>query len=196
MIHQLFSLISTAATLYTLLCFVRLVATWFPRYAYSPPVRFLASVCDPYLDLFRRITFLRHGGIDFTPAIAITVLMGVSSISQSIVRQGSLRVGLLLAQIVFFAWTVVSSLLGILTLLIVIRLAAQLISPASTFALWAILDRSLSPLLHKVTGKLSLMYSSWTKLLVVSLIALVIINVGGDFVIKSLLVPLLAALPF
>jgi YggT family protein len=190
----IFNLISTAASIYTLLCFVRILLTWFPRVSYSSFAQFLANVCDPYLNIFRKITFLRINYVDFSPAVAIIVLSGVSSIARSFADGQIVTVGRILAAVVSVCGSIVSSILGFLVLLVIIRLIVQIFAPRSTFRLWYSLDQMLHPLLDRVSGIFG-GKQSWTASLAFGLIGLIVANMAFSFIMR-LLVTLLTHLPF
>lgn len=70
------SLIYALSDVYTMLIFVYVLMSWFPS---MPGVigdvnRFLAKICDPYLDLFRRVIPPIGGMIDISPILALFVL--------------------------------------------------------------------------------------------------------------------------
>ncbi len=53
--------------------FVRIMGSWFPEFANSTPMRFIAFYTDPYLNLFR--SFIPPiGMMDFSPIIAFFAL--------------------------------------------------------------------------------------------------------------------------
>ena len=54
----IFSVLASVVSIYTLLCFVRVMLSWFPGAEYSKFGRVLCQMCDPYLDIFRRFRFL------------------------------------------------------------------------------------------------------------------------------------------
>lgn len=63
-----------------LMIIVRAFMSFFPRIdAYHPVVRFLDSVCEPILGVFRRL-LPPMGGIDFSPILAILVIQVVASL--------------------------------------------------------------------------------------------------------------------
>jgi YggT family protein len=190
----IFSLISTAASIYTLLCFVRILLTWFPGVSYSPVARFLSNICDPYLNIFRKITFLRINHVDFSPAVAIIVMSGVSSIARSFADGQIMTVGRILAAVVSVCGSIVSSILGFLILLVIIRLIVQIFAPHSTFQLWYSLDRMLHPLFDRIAGLFG-GKQSWTARLAFGLIGLIIVYWAFSFIMR-LLVTVLALLPF
>ncbi|KAG2430491.1 hypothetical protein HXX76_010014 [Chlamydomonas incerta] len=59
--------------LYNTALIVRLVLTWFPNPP-EPLVTPLATVCDPYLNLFRGLIPPLGGSLDFSPILAFVVL--------------------------------------------------------------------------------------------------------------------------
>lgn len=79
MIYRLVSLFNQVLYLYSLVLFVYALMSWFPG-AYNTGLgRFLRKICDPYLEIFRRLP-LQFGGIDFSFILAIIVLNGARSI--------------------------------------------------------------------------------------------------------------------
>ena len=72
---RLFQLLASVISFYTMVCFVRILLTWIPSAQYSKFGRILASICDPYLNLFRGLRFLRVGMFDLSPAVALCLLI-------------------------------------------------------------------------------------------------------------------------
>ncbi|MDR3284554.1 MAG: YggT family protein [Treponema sp.] len=192
----IFSLLSSVIAIYTILCFLRVMLTWFPRTTYSSFSRFLASVCDPYLNLFRRLTFLRINYVDFSPAAAIMVLIGISSFISGVAVGQRITIGLILAQLVAMCGTIVTSILGFLILLVIIRLIVQIFAPDSGFQLWYSLDQLLHPLFDRATS----LYAgqggrpNWTANLAIGLAGLLVINWACKLVL-GILTRLLGSLP-
>ena len=85
MLQFLFQAAAGAVSLYTTLCIIRIIITWFPQINYSVFGRFLSTLCDPYLNLFGRIP-LRFGAFDFTPMLAIGALSVLSSVLANTAR--------------------------------------------------------------------------------------------------------------
>lgn len=74
------SFLATFINLYALIVFVYVIMSWFASGARGP-VRDLyvglATVCEPYLGLFRRLlprVMVGSGGLDFSPLIGLFVL--------------------------------------------------------------------------------------------------------------------------
>lgn len=68
------SFVTVFITVYLLLIFVYVLASWFrPPDSLRPVVGFLHDVCDPYLRIFRRIV-PPLGPVDVSPIIAVGAL--------------------------------------------------------------------------------------------------------------------------
>ncbi|WP_338064623.1 YggT family protein [Enterococcus villorum] len=72
-IFLLLNLLGRAVDLYTIVLMVYALLSWFPGGYQSSLGRFLAKICEPYIQLFDRLP-LRFGGIDFTILAAIIIL--------------------------------------------------------------------------------------------------------------------------
>lgn len=79
--------VSTLATVYIVLIFIRILMSWIPRMPYNRYLaaflQFVSDVTDPYLNLFRRILpMARVGGmgLDLSPIVATIVLIVVSGL--------------------------------------------------------------------------------------------------------------------
>lgn len=59
-----------AIFLYTILIAVRIIASWFPKMAYLPFIRFFGKLTDPYLNVFRRFIPPIGGRLDLSPMLA------------------------------------------------------------------------------------------------------------------------------
>lgn len=69
-------LIVSLADAYSMVLFVYVLMSWFPtgRGILADINRVLAKVCDPYLNLFRKLIPPLGGMVDVTPIIALLVL--------------------------------------------------------------------------------------------------------------------------
>ena len=131
-----FSVLSGACSVYLFICFIRVILTWVPNAQYSSFGRFLAALCDPYLSWFRRFSFLRAGMLDFSPAVAMGVLVALSSVFAQLSLQGRILFGASLATLLGVLWSIVASLLGFFILLLMIRLFVVIFWPNSSSQLW------------------------------------------------------------
>ena len=63
----------TALTIYSYLIFIWVFGSWFPHWRYQQWFRMIASVVEPYINVFRPLN-LRIGQFDLGPMAAIVVL--------------------------------------------------------------------------------------------------------------------------
>jgi YggT family protein len=71
--NTLFNLIVTLLTFYSYAIIVYILLSWFPGARESGFGQFLAKICDPYLEPFRKI-IPPLGMIDISPIVAILAL--------------------------------------------------------------------------------------------------------------------------
>lgn len=191
-------LASAAISLYTLLCFIRILLTWIPNMGYNKFTLFLGKICDPYLNLFRGLKWLVWGSLDFSPAVALCILGACSTILGNFANAGKVSVGVLLAMVVSLAWSIVSSLLVFLVIVMIIRLIMLAVNKNSYSggALVEAFDRAVSSVVFKISATFYRNKSiSYKKALICSGITLFAIELGGSLVI-NVLTNLLTSLPF
>ncbi|MCR5606395.1 MAG: YggT family protein [Treponema sp.] len=199
MLQLILKTVSGAISIYTMLCFIRIILSWFPGALYTGFGRFISSICDPYINLFRAIPFLRLGMIDFTPTLAILVLMGLSMIVGQISITGKLTVASIL--IFLFShviWSLISAILGFVIFIFVIRLIILFIYKKNgnyPGSIWDSIDRAISPFIFRISGTFIRKPTSFKTSLIISIIALVIMYFGIEMLI-SLIINLLKFIPF
>lgn len=59
---------------YTVMIFIRILASWIPEFQNTAFVRFIAFYVDPYLNLFRKIIPPIGGVLDISPILAFFAL--------------------------------------------------------------------------------------------------------------------------
>lgn len=190
----IFSAAAPVAGIYGVMCFVRVLLTWFPGAEYSPLGRLLGRLCDPYLNLFRGLRFLRVGMMDFSPMLALGALAVVSSVLGSMEFGQRISLGGALASVLLMVWGIIASVIVMLVLLLLIRLVALLTgSGGSQF--WEGIDRSLSPLLFRITGVLTGGRSvPYRTALIAGIIVLVAVRIAGGYAV-AFIARLFAFLP-
>ena len=72
-------LIASLANAYTTVIFVYVIMSWIPNSSgiVGEVYRVIGTICDPYLNLFKRLIPPIGGMIDITPIIALVVLQFV-----------------------------------------------------------------------------------------------------------------------
>ncbi|MCQ2594520.1 MAG: YggT family protein [Treponemataceae bacterium] len=195
MLSALLRTLSSLVTAYALLVFVRVMITWFPSAQYSKAGQFLSNLCDPFLNLFRRIRFLRFGNLDFSPALAIGVLALASSFLQRLANGQRISIGMILSALVSICWSLAHSLLQIFVLILVIRLIVTFIDSLNSSPFFSSLDNFLSPMLYGITKKFAPnRFIKYQTTLIIGIAACVVIIFAGN-ILFGIICGGLSALP-
>jgi YggT family protein len=79
MIISVRAVLSAALSFYSFMVIAYVIMTWFPVSGFLEDVfRVLASLVEPYLNIFRRF-IPTGGGLDFSPFVAILVIWAVQN---------------------------------------------------------------------------------------------------------------------
>jgi len=195
---NIFSVLASVASIYTILCFVRVMLSWFPGAEYSKFGQILTQMCDPYLNIFRRFRFLRFSSFDFTPAIALCVLMALQVFFTSLATGRGFRLSTILSMLVMLVGNIFTSILFFIAVILIVRLVAYLIvgDGQGSYTIWTVVDRTISPLIFRISGLFTRgRPCSFVKALVISLITIIIFSVLVTYSLR-VLGSLIAMLPF
>ncbi len=197
MIQTILYFLAAALSLYTLLCFIYILMSWFPGAKFTKFGHFMSSVCEPYMGLFRKMSFLRIGNIDFSPIVSLGILSLASAILGGIQHTGRIFLGGILGTILSSLWGIASSIMGIFTLLIFIRWIFLTINKGRTSydSGWNQVDMLLNKFTYKVAGTFTKSSMSYQRSLLISWIAFLVILGVGHFLI-AILVNLCYRMPF
>ena len=197
MIQTILSILAGALSLYTLLCFIYILMSWFPGARFTRFGHFMTAICEPYMGLFRKMGFLRIGNIDFSPIVSLGLLSLASAILAGIQHTGRIFFGGILGTILNSLWGIASSIIGIFTLLIFIRWIVLLINKGRTSyeSGWNQVDMILNKMTYKIAGTISKKSMSYQTSLLMSWIILLVAMGIGHFLIL-LLVNLCYRMPF
>ncbi len=175
--------VSTCLTLYSVVCLVRVFLTWIPNLAYSPFGRFLAQITDPYLNLFRKLNPTGKFGVDISPIFAFAALMLATNILETIAITRTFSITMLIAQIISLTWSIASSLLTIINIVVLIRLIAMMFNKNSG-QIWIAIDQMLYPLTKRINAIFSKNKIMQPKIqLLILLVIGLLIKFGMDFLI-------------
>ncbi len=141
--------LSALATVYMILCIVRIFMTWVPSIQQNPAGLVIGRVVDPYLNFFRRIRLFQAAGIDFSPIAAFAVLSAVSR-GLDIASYGVMTLGKVLVLVVDVIWAPIGFLVGFFALLILLRIIAYLARWNSLHPAWRAVDAMINPLLFRI----------------------------------------------
>lgn len=177
-------LINTAAgavSLYSTLCFFRIILTWIPSLNYSAIGKFLSSICDPYLNLFSRLP-LRIGMFDFTAMIAIGILYVISSILGNISVSGYISLSMILANLLGIVWSIASSIATVIMIIFIVRYLVSIFSRTSNQydSPWQRFDDAIRNMVFKIcsffTGGRSISYKTALLIDSIAMLAILILS--------------------
>lgn len=197
MVSTILGILSAIINIYTILCVISIILTWFPGAKFTAFGKFLSSICDPYLNVFSKSGKLRIGNIDFSPILAIGILSLLTTILSRITLTGRIFFGGILAAIVSLFWNLGSSLLGILTLIILVRWIVLLVKKGYTpyDSGWNNVDAMLQKPVYKISSTFSKNPVSYKTALLISWITLAVILLLGA-ILSGILIHLCNMLPF
>jgi len=197
MIQTILSILAGVLSLYTLLCFIYILMSWFPGARFTKFGKIMTSICEPYMGLFRKMSFLRIGNIDFSPIVSLGILSLASAILSGIQKTGRIFFGGILGTVLSSLWSIASSIIGIFAILIFIRWIVLLINKGRTSydSGWNQVDMLLNKMTYKIAGTFSKASMSYQKSLLLSWIILLATLIIGRILI-ILLVNLCYKLPF
>ena len=102
---QILQIVYAIIIVYVLVLSLRIILGWFVPQTLGRAWEILAKITDPYLDIFRRIRFLRGGVFDFSPIAAVLVLVLAADLIGQLVNWGRITVGFFLASAFAAAWS-------------------------------------------------------------------------------------------
>ena len=191
MLRHIFYILSYVISIYTFLCFIRIILTWIPGLSYSKFTRFMAAICDPYLNLFKGIRWLIIGSFDFSSALGLCVLGIMSTIFSRFSRMGMFSISSLVGLIIELAGSLLFTILNFLLFIFIVRLIIILIhkneyNPQSPILQQ--LDYTLMPLAHNIakmfTGKKR---TSYRNELIISSITIFVIEIICSIVLSNII---------
>jgi YggT family protein len=144
-------IVNAAVILYLFLLSARIVLSWFSGTAMGRPWDLLRRVTDPYLGLFYRLRFLRRGLFDFTPVVAVLVLVVLQVLVNELIRGGRLSVGIVLSSVLLAVWSGASFLLLLFLVVGVLRAIPLVFRALPGATLWKTLDLLVQPLVTAVS---------------------------------------------
>ncbi|MGP1431869.1 MAG: YggT family protein [Treponema sp.] len=188
MLYSLLTTIKQIINIYLFLCFVRILLSWVPSAAYSSFGRMLASICDPYLNWFRRFRFTRVGMVDFSPILSLGILSISADIISTILARGTISLWTVFVSIIQLIWSFFSFILNLIIVFLIVRLVYDLIGSSGNSPFWYNLDRLLNPVISKLTGFIPPSTMRYRTRLITTIILILLLRVAIGFLVGSLLV--------
>ena len=152
MVRSLLLTVRQIINVYLFLCFVKILLSWVPSAAYSSFGRMLSSICDPYLNWFRRFRFTRIGMVDFSPILSLGILSITAQLITSLLATGTISLWAVFVSIIQLIWSFIGFVFNLLIIFLIVRLIYDIFGSSNGSPFWYNLDRFLSPVIAKVTG--------------------------------------------
>ncbi len=194
--RTIMQVVSGLLTLYMLLIFLRVILSWFRGNFYTKPYQLLIRITEPYLGYFRRFKALKTERFDFSPIVALMVLVVLLNISDTLAHYGRITFGLVLSFIVQALWSGVAFFLIFFFILILVRFIALSVGRSSVSPVWLSIDMIIEPVLVRIAALFSRgKPMSYRNGLILSGAVLLIIRILGGLLIK-LITNILRSIPF
>lgn len=189
---NLFSIISVALNIYTIVCFAAIVVSWIPGLKFTAFGKFIYAITEPYMGFFSKKGWFRFGRLDFSPILSIGLLSILTTLFANLA--GAIASGIPLSRsfavvtlnsLITGPFQIASSLLGFLWLLLLIRWIILLATHGTTSynSAWNSFDDMISRLTYKISQiftkkpisyKTSLLISWITVLVTIGLLSIAV----------------------
>lgn len=173
---------------YLFLCFIRILLSWVPTAAYSSFGRMLSSICDPYLNWFKRFAFTRIGMVDFSPILSLGILSITAELISTLLATGTVSLWSIFISVVQLIWSFAGFILNLLIIFLIIRLIYDVFGSSNGSPFWYNLDRLLNPVIAKTTGFLSRQSMRYRSRLILTLVLILLLRIAAGLFVGSLMV--------
>ena len=187
MVRSLLLTVRQLINVYLFLCFIKILLSWVPSAAYSSFGRMLSSICDPYLNWFRRFRFTRIGMVDFSPVLSLGILSIAAQLITSLLTTGTISLWGLCVSIIELVWSFIGFMLNLLIIFLIIRLGYDLFGSSNGSPFWYNLDRFLSPVIAKVTGFFPQKPLQYRTRLILTILIILLLRIALGLLVGSLL---------
>lgn len=143
-------ILSAAVSVYFFLCVVRVILTWVPQMDLGKGGEILSRAVDPYLRYFSRFSALRSRSFDFSPIVALAVLILLGQFFTTLAFTGRISVGIVLGMVLGVAWSAVAFFLTFFAVCALLRIIAYAARWNSLHPLWRVIDSFLNPVLYRI----------------------------------------------
>ena len=185
MLKNVTDFISACISIYMLLIIIRLILSWFSAQHHRNDKGALSKLCDPYLNIFKKIPFFTIGYIDFSPIIALAVLVIAGDIIKQFGLLGTITLGIIMAICIKAIWGAFTSLLFFIFIVVLIRIIILYIKRTAESPLLISIDSFLEPLSSKIASIFTRTGSYAANLLVLEIV-IIITYIAGNFLIHHI----------
>ena len=187
MVRSLLLTVRQIINVYLFLCFIKILLSWVPSAAYSSFGRMLSSICDPYLNWFRRFRFTRIGMVDFSPILSLGILSIAAQLITSLLATGTISFWGLCVSIIQLIWSFIGFMLNMLIIFLIVRLVYDIFGSSNSSPFWYNLDRLLNPVIAKTTGLFQQKPLQYRSRLILTIILILLLRIALGILFGSLL---------
>ena len=187
MVRSLLLTVRQLINVYLFLCFIKILLSWVPSAAYSSFGRMLSSICDPYLNWFRRFRFTRIGMVDFSPVLSLGILSIAAQLITSLLATGTISFWGLCISIIQLIWSFIGFILNLLIIFLIVRLVYDIFGSSNSSPFWYNLDRLLNPVIAKVTGFFPQKPLQYRSRLILTIVLILLLRIALGIFFGSLL---------
>jgi len=187
MVRSLLLTVRQLINAYLFLCFIKILLSWVPSAAYSSFGRVLSSICDPYLNWFKRFKFTRIGMVDFSPILSLGLLSLAAQLITSILSTGTISLWGLCVSIIQLIWSFIGFMLNMLIIFLIVRLVYDIFGSSNSSPFWYNLDRLLNPVIAKTTGLFQQKPLQYRSRLILTIILILLLRIALGILFGSLL---------
>ena len=180
--RSIFGILSTAASIYSILLLIRIIFSWFGGMVSGNSVNILTRITDPYLNWWRRTLNLRIGFLDFSAIAAIMFLSLAQRIFSTLYHSQEITIGLFIALVLMYIWQIIAFITGFFLLIFFLRLIAYLFSVNTYNPFWQMVDSVSRPVLYKMNRIIfGRRIPGYLTGVIVPALILIFILIGGSF---------------
>lgn len=177
-------ILSAVLSVYMVILIIRVMLTWFRSQQGTQFYRYLAAITDPYLNWFKRFSFLRAGMVDFSPIAGFVILGLITNMLSNFAVVGKITLASFLSLLIYGIWSIISFILVLFIILTIVRLlSVTLFRGGFLSQISPSVDSVIEPIVLRVK-KIFFRNSfvSYTSQLLMTIALLVVLNVALRFV--------------
>lgn len=144
--QSVFFILSCILNIYMIVLILRILISWFTVPKPHQLLSILSFLTDWYLNIFRRINWLKHGLIDFSPLLAILLLQFFSLLFRYLSITSFIAFRTILVSLGLALWNALTALIVFLGLISLLRLILLFLVKRNLPPFVEILDELIEPL--------------------------------------------------
>lgn len=179
------------------MCIIRIFMSWIPGIQYNGIYRFLSSLTDPYMNLFRKLPF-NFAGIDFSPILSLGILSILESVFREIASTGVIQIKGILTTLIFLLWNMILTFCGIFIIFLIIRLIVLIVNHNTTpyDSIWNRIDYTLRDKVFRMSRFFTRGKSCSYRTAILLVILEMILILAASYTILTLLSIAVGFIPF